>query len=414
MEERDNELAKLERLAESFTTMGNFTQIMRDSYSQLESNYEDVNSRLERVNELLRRSLAERNRLANYLSNILESLNSGVIVTDQAGIINIFNSAAENYTGIPAEGALGKNCMEVIGSLLPSEVQYVLSPGKDNKTGEIIFHTDRGDSPPLAYSITKLQQRHIDDQTGMVVILYDLTEIKGLEDSLKRVSTLAALGEMAATVAHEIRNPLAGIAGFTALLLRDLEPKSESHRLAEKIKGGVANLNDIVENLLDYTRSVTIERADVDPKKVVEEAVRDLHMAGDGAGHSIQIETNARKLRARLDPRLYRMIVANLVKNAIQATPGGGDIYIKLTNTQSGNLILSVEDQGPGIASQTFDKIFTPFFTTKADGTGLGLATVKKLTELHGGRVSAMNKPEGGAVFKVEIPDFSQGERLEA
>lgn len=166
MEERDNELAKLERLAESFTNMGNFTQIMRDSYSQLESKYEDVNSRLERVNELLRRSLAERNRLANYLSNILESLNSGVIVTDQAGIINIFNSAAEKYTGAAAERALGKNCSELIGSLLTGEAGDLFSPNNEKMTGEVIFHTEKGDSPPIAYSISKLQKRHADDQTG--------------------------------------------------------------------------------------------------------------------------------------------------------------------------------------------------------------------------------------------------------
>jgi PAS domain S-box-containing protein len=414
MEERDNELAKLERLAESFTNMGNFTQIMRDSYSKLESKYEDVNSRLERVNELLRRSLAERNRLANYLSNILESLNSGVIVTDRIGIINIFNSAAEKYTGVAAERALGKNCSEVIGSMLIGDASDFFSPHKENITGEIIFHSEKGDSPPIAYSISKLQKRHTEDQAGMVVILYDLTDVRALEDSLKRVSTLAALGEMAATVAHEIRNPLAGIAGFTALLLRDLDSGSESRRLAEKIKGGVANLNAIVENLLDYTRSVTIERAEVDPRTVVEEAIRDLHMGGESIAHSIQIESSARSLKAKLDPQLYGMIVSNLVKNAIQSTPNGGDVHIKLTNSISGDLVLSVEDEGPGIASQAFDKIFTPFFTTKANGTGLGLATVKKLTELHGGRVSAMNRPEGGAVFRVEIPDFSQGEHREA
>ena len=146
MDGRENELEKLEKLAESFLTMGDFTQIMRDSYSRLESQYEDVNTRLARVNELLRQSLSERNRLAHYLPNILESLDTGVIVTDQAGRINVFNSAARKYTGIEPADALGRNLHDIIdiGKARSDEASR-LAAG-ESISGEILLRPTDGTS----------------------------------------------------------------------------------------------------------------------------------------------------------------------------------------------------------------------------------------------------------------------------
>jgi PAS domain S-box-containing protein len=413
MSKRDDELEILEKLAESFSTMGNFTQVLRDSYSRLEAQYHDTNSRLARVNELLRNSLCERNRLIHYLSNILESLDSAVIVTDRSGAITVFNSAAEKYTDIKADAALGKNLDSILnmGNSLRSIELLISENGA--ATGELNLPTGNSGNVPLAYSVTKLHQDSSEDQPGLVIILYNLAEIKQLEDNLKQVSTLAALGEMAATVAHEIRNPLSGIAGFTALLLRDLDKDDPSRRLVEKINQGVSSLNGIVASLLDYTRSISPIREDIDALSVLSEAVTDLQAAQEARAHTIKIESGARQLRANLDPQLFRMVVFNLVKNAMQASPNGGRIKLTIKRRSSGELCLMVDDDGPGIPKDSLDKIFTPFYTTKADGTGLGLATVKKLTELHGGRVLAENRPEGGARFVVEIPDQKSGEPLE-
>jgi PAS domain S-box-containing protein len=408
MKKRESELEKLEKLVDSFSTMGNFTQMMRDTYSRLESKYVDVNSRLAQVNELLRKSLSERNRLAHYLSNILESLDSGVIVTDHTGAINVFNSAAERYTGAKAELALGKKYYDILCLESFTETEEFLQG--EQKSGEMTLVGLDGQSVPVAYSVARLRRTQADDQAGMVVILYDLTQVKILEDHIKQVSTLAALGEMAATVAHEIRNPLAGISGFTALLLRDLKEGTESRRLVEKINGGVASLNAIVENLLDYTRSVSADKVDVDVLSVVREVVSDLKAGLGRESHAVRIESGTRTLNARIDPHLFRLIVFNLVKNAMQVNPEGGHVRLSVKKDGDNRLTLVVEDDGPGISPEVFAKLFTPFFTTKTNGTGLGLATVKKLTELHGGRVTAGNRPEGGAVFTVNIPDSAQGE----
>ncbi len=409
MGNRESELEKLEKLAESFGDMGNITQMMRDSYSRLESKFEDLNSRLARVNELLRRSLAERNRLANYLNRILESLDSGVIVTDQSGIINIFNSAAERYTGIKAQVALGKDYYDIMGEAGSKEAEEILKGRRTSVSGEREFQLPDGLIIPAGYSITVLRQLDDDQTGGLVEILYDLTEIKKLEDNLKKISTLAALGEMAATVAHEIRNPIAGISGFASLLMRDLELGDKNRISAEKIKSGVASLEAIVENLLDFTRSVRPDIQNAEPSKLIEEAVKDFQEEEVKDSHSISVEYGSRKLVARLDPHLFKQIVINLVKNAVQAQPDGGQVKLTLDSSPSSNLILKVEDTGPGIPDDDFDKIFTPFFTTKTNGTGLGLATVKKLVELHAGQVTAANISGGGAVFTIEIPLIEGG-----
>lgn len=409
MGNRESELEKLEKLAESFGNMGNITQMMRDSYSRLESKFEDLHSRLARVNELLRRSLAERNRLANYLNSILESLNSGVIVTDQFGIINIFNSTAEKYTGVKAEAALGRDYYDVLGEAASKEAREILRGRRKSVSGEKKIRLSDGSMIPAGYSITWLRRLDDDETGGLVEILYDLTEIKKLEDNLKKISALAALGEMAATVAHEIRNPIAGISGFASLLLRDLDPGDKNRTSAEKIKSGVASLEATVENLLDYTRTVSPDIQNTEPSRLVEEAINDFQDEEVRENHSITVECGSRSLVARLDPHLFKQVVVNLVKNAVQAQPDGGQIKLTLVNGSSSSLILKVEDTGPGIPDDIFDNLFRPFFTTKTNGTGLGLATVKKLVELHGGQVTAANTPGGGAVFTVEIPYVEGG-----
>ncbi len=406
MGKKENELEKLEKLAESLTDMGAITQIVRNSYTRLESKIDDENSRLARVNDLLRESLVERNRLANYLNNILESIDSGVIVTDKGGRINIFNTAAEKFTGIPAESALGENYGRILGKSASPEADLIINGEISSASGEKTLRPEEGVGIPTAYSISKLRKFGDDSMEGMVEIIYNLTETKQLEQKLQHLSTLAALGEMAATVAHEIRNPLAGISGFTSLLREDLEDDEKNRDTVMKISRGVDALNSIVGNLLDFTKSVSPNRMEVDPISVIEETISEFQADDNSKNHTFELEYGSRSLRAELDPDLFRQIVYNLTKNAVQTKPEGGHIKIRLKKSPAAGLMLDVEDDGPGIRDDIIHRIFTPFFTTKTNGIGLGLATVKKFVELHGGRVTAENKPEGGALFSVDFSNY--------
>jgi len=409
MEKKETELKKLEELAESFTDMGALTQMVRNSYTKLESKIDDEYSRLARVNDLLRKSLEERKRLANYLNNILESIGSGVIVTDHDGRIRIFNSAAERFTGIAAEAAFGREYNDVLQSAASPEANHVIAGKKISASGEKTLRPRKDIEIPVAYSISKLRRFGDDDNMeGMVEILYNLTETKKLEENLQKISTLAALGEMAATVAHEIRNPLSGIAGFAALLSRDLENDEKNLQTVNKIRKGVNALNAIVTNLLDFTKTVNPNKMEIDPAQIIEETIDEIKADLESRNHTFDFEKGKLKLRANLDPDLFRQIVFNLARNAVQTNPDGGHVRLKLSKLSAANLVLKVEDDGPGISDEIKDRIFTPFFTTKTNGIGLGLATVKKLVELHGGRIKAGNRPGGGAVFTVDIPALKE------
>lgn len=406
MGKKETELKKLEELAESLTGMGAFTQMVRNSYTKLESKIDDEYTRLARINDLLRKSLQERNRLANYLNNILESVDSGVIVTDQNGRIKIFNSAASRYTGVTAQDALGADYFDLPGVSASGEAAMVLNGERSSVSGEKTLHGGEDEEIPVAYSITRLQRFEDDNMDGIVEIIYNLTETRKLEENLQRVSTLAALGEMAATVAHEIRNPLSGIAGFASLLYRDLENDTNNIETVQKIKKGVDALNAIVTNLLDFTKTVDPNRLEINPADLIEETLEEVKVDLESRNHTFEVEKGSAKLKVKLDPDLFRQIVFNLAKNAIQTNPEGGHIRLRLTKSSPANFVLDVEDDGPGISDSIKSRIFMPFFTTKTNGIGLGLATVKKLVELHGGRVVAENRPEGGAVFTINIPDI--------
>jgi len=405
---KEDELVNLERLAESFASLGNITRQITVSYGNLESRFEDQNARLERINDLLRRSLLERNQIANYLSNILESLTSGVIVTDENGVINVFNSAAEVLSEIKTENAIGRDFFELFRGLEFLKAREVLEGLKKNISGEAYCENNPGKSIPVAYSVSRLKGDEREGGLGIVVILHNLTEIKRLEENLKQVSTLAALGEMAATVAHEIRNPLAGIVGFTSLLMKDLAGDEAKLRLADKINRGVASLNAIVGNLLDYTRTITPEMVDTDPVPLIEDTVTVIRAESNRDNMEIDIITDSKKLVAKLDPFLFQQMTLNLIKNAIQANSENPRVTVMLKMTSDG-FTVEISDNGPGIPADYEEKIFMPFFTTKTNGTGLGLAIVKKLTELQGGSITAGNKPDGGAVFRFCIPQGSGG-----
>lgn len=406
MGKKETEFKKLEEIAESLTDLGDLTRIVSASHTGMESKTDSDYSRLARVNDLLLSSLKERNRLAVYLNNILESIDSGVIVTDKEGRIGIFNSAAEKITGIRARDAMGISYSDVMGSEASREADLILSGARSSASGEKIYNSEDGIQIPIAYSLSRLRNIGNEETEGLVEILYNLTETRKLEEDLKRVSTLAALGEMAATVAHEIRNPLSGIAGFTDLLMRDLDTNDQNRETVKKIRKGVIALNNIVNNLLDFTKAITPNRMNVDPVTLIEETIDEVRADSEAKAHTFEIVKGSKKLRVNLDPDLFRQIIYNLTRNAIQTNPGGGHVRLRLSESCEPDFAMDVEDDGPGIPEAIKERIFIPFFTTKTNGIGLGLAMVKKLVELHGGKIIAGNNPRGGAIFTVTIPNI--------
>jgi signal transduction histidine kinase len=229
-----------------------------------------------------------------------------------------------------------------------------------------------------------------------------------LEAEALRQSRLAAMGEMAAMLAHEVRNPLGAMELFTGLLLEDLQDRPEALRLARQVAGGIVDLNHLVTNLLEFTRTQRPSRQPVDCCAAADQVLR---YADDLiAAHAITVERAyaAPHVVALADPHLLRPVLLNLMRNAAQAMPEGGTLRITIEPDGDG-VRLIVADTGPGIPAAAQAEIFRPFYTTRAKGTGLGLAVVQGLVTAMGGELLLASEPGAGAAFTVVLPAEEMG-----
>lgn len=210
---------------------------------------------------------------------------------------------------------------------------------------------------------------------------------------------LADLGEMSAVLAHEIRNPLASLKGNAQLLAESLGEEMRERRKAERLVSEAVRLQGLTDDLLELAREGPIRRATVDPSELARAAAQ----ARDGQGGRIEIDAGGAPPRWRMDaPRMTR-VLDNLLANALQASPEGERVRLRIRG-EPARLVFEVEDRGPGIPDEVRDRLFDPFVTSRAAGTGLGLAVARRIVEMHGGEIGASAVPEGGTLLRVELP----------
>ncbi len=227
---------------------------------------------------------------------------------------------------------------------------------------------------------------------------------KNLE--LARRERLAALGELAAGVAHEIRNPLAGIQLYASVLDRDLHDRPKDREVVVRISRGVRHIESIVRDILAFARGAQPATRAVRLDELVEDTVAQAAPAASARRIRLDVDAGFADGAIRCDVGQIQRVLLNLVLNAIDATGDGGVVRVRDRGvSRDGALrVLAVEDDGPGIPEDHLDRIFNPFFTTKDQGTGLGLAIAHRIVESHEGRLTAANRPEGGAVFTLALP----------
>ncbi len=241
--------------------------------------------------------------------------------------------------------------------------------------------------------------------TGAVEVFDDVTELRGLAERAERADRLKQLGEMAAGVAHEIRNPLNGIEGFASLLVRDLPEGDKRRRFAQLIVEGVRDLNRTVTGLLEFTRPRRLERRLHDPVDLARAVVEVAGADASAAGVAITLDDRWTPRGALLcDGAQLKQVLLNLLRNAgeaaAEAHPGAGRVVLALESAPEG-LAITVDDDGAGVPLESRQLIFTPFHTTKEHGTGLGLAVSFAIVQLHGGSLTVEDGPLGGARFRV-------------
>lgn len=253
----------------------------------------------------------------------------------------------------------------------------------------------------LAYSdvTEKLQQSH--DQLLRTVQTLQL-ELGEKNRLLERKNRLAALGEMAAGLAHEIRNPLGGIQLYASLLAGDVKDRPDSLKVVHKITAGVKRLEGLVGQVLQFSREMTATLDDADLAELVAQSVDLASRTLEERGVRCVVDGPS-TLPVRADGLLLSQAVLNLVLNAAEAMEPGGVVTVQYGGAGGVRFALSVRDTGPGIPPELIDKVFNPFFTTKDTGTGLGLAIVHRIVEAHNGTITAANNPDGGARFEVTV-----------
>jgi signal transduction histidine kinase len=257
------------------------------------------------------------------------------------------------------------------------------------------------------HRVTENLQRSHDALAGEVRRLQQ--ELASSDAQLQRSKRLAALGEMAAGIAHEIRNPLAAIHLYASMLVEDLSPEANAGQMAAKIAHAVRGLNAIVTDVLAFARDIAPRRQRVIWRDLVDRAIDAVTPQLRAAGAMVQCDdlADGDHLSLEADPHLMHQVLLNLLRNAVEA--GATTVRLSAALDEAGFVQLSVHDDGPGIPDEAIDRIFNPFFTTRNTGTGLGLAIVHRIVDAHGGAISVHNAaaPRRGAVFTLTLPQSS-------
>jgi two-component system sensor kinase FixL len=336
---------------------------------------------------------------------VVDSAVDGIIVIDAHGRVETFNPAAERLFGYTAAEVLGHN----VDMLMPSPyheehdsyLARYLATGRAKIIGigrEVQGRRKDGSVFPLHLSVGQIT---VGGERRFTGILHDLSNRVQLEEKVREQTTLAKLGEMAAVIAHEVKNPLAGIRGAMQVIASRLPPEGSHPQVVKEIIGRIDALDAMMKDLLLFARPPKPKRLRTEVVPLVE-TTADL-LGRDPAMGELQIEIGGSAPPVLADPDMLRIVFQNLLINSAHATQGKGRIRVEVATLDS-TCRIAFMDNGPGIPPEIREKIFTPFFTTKSRGSGLGLPTTKRLIEANEGRVAISCPPGGGTTVVVELP----------
>jgi two-component system sensor histidine kinase AtoS len=376
---------------------------------------------LEDANRELRHRLEELADLKSYTDNILASMTNGLVTVDLDGRVVTLNPAAELMTGFFAGEATGRYCTDVFAG----------TP----QLGEILMETisSRAAYPGLAVTLRRRNGRTLSVEIsaaplkggegkdlGVIAVMRDLTVVRELENRLRRSDRLAALGSLAAGLAHEIKNPLTSLLTFSRHLTRRFDDEQFRAKFQSVVPHELQRINGIVERLLELARPSRLSFAAVRLPALLERVVDLCAHELDSRGVRLTREY-ARDLPAIwADADALHQSLVNLVRNALDAMPAGGRLILRVGWAGTDDIVVTggrspaagrrvqieVEDSGVGIAPEAADRVFNPFFSTKETGTGLGLALTHKMIEDHGGVIDFRAAPGGGTIFRIALPLF--------
>ena len=372
------------------TAFDSFTRASRSleaCYTALQKRIEGLTEELKDKNEKLTEALMEAEKNKDYLDAVLYSMEEAIIVLDHTETITMINRPALEMLGLDA-GIIGSRYSQLPMNISENGSGPVLRVGQ-KKLNVIV-----SDSPVVDSK---------GDSRGRVIQIKDVTGMRQMEALHERNKRLISLGEMAAKIVHEVRNPLCSIELFASMLERDVQGK-EQKDLAAGVSAGIHSLNNILTNMLFFARPQKPVMARIDLKQITDDVLWLLSPFMELRGVRTQKKYDG-NWYIEGDGELLKQSIMNLTINAVQAMAGGGAIEVCLRGADGEGAVLDIKDEGTGIDPENVEKIFDPFFSTKEKGSGLGLAIASKIMQAHGGYIRVSSEPGKGSTFSMHFLD---------
>ncbi|MCW3982787.1 MAG: PAS domain S-box protein [Candidatus Bathyarchaeota archaeon] len=338
------------------------------------------------------------------LQSILQASPDAIIAVDIDGYITECNNQVTAISGFDREYLLSKPSIEFIPeehrSKLIEQMQKMIQRKNGTERFETVFLKKDGSTYPAEFSVKILRDEN-DQPLGYVGIIRDLSERKLLEQRLLKSQRLAAIGELAGMVGHDIRNPLAAIRNAHYYIKKKCRGcmKGEILPMLEIIDKSIDHADSIVNDLLEYSKDLKLDLVERSPKELLEKALKLIKTS-----HNVRVVDSTTDTKLKVDENKALRVFVNLIKNAFDAMPRGGTLEVKSALDEQGQVTITFSDTGVGIPSDMLPKVFTPLFTTKAQGMGFGLAISKRIVEAHGGHISVKSEVGKGTTFTVVLP----------
>ena len=376
-----------QELQDAFGAFNQLSAQLTESYQQLEVRVAGLTSALETEQDERIKELTEKERVASRLASLLHALPGGVVVIDGEGKVQEHNPAAELLLGQPL---LGLPWSEII--------QRSFAPRSD----------DGHDISLVDGRKVNISTCPLGSEPGQILLITDVTEIRYLQDRTGQQQRLAAMGKMAASLAHQIRTPLSSALLYVSNLKRQVLSDEDRFSLTEKMTSRLRHLEQLIEDMLMYSREGKVGEELFSSQNLLNDLYQGLEPQLELTQTQFSSTNNERDLMIHGNRQMILSAITNLAMNAMQAMKEcdkteAGKIEV-IISKEKNNVCIALKDNGPGIPLEVQDQIFDPFYTTRTQGTGLGLAVVQAVAKAHDGNVMLESIPNQGSIFKITLP----------
>lgn len=383
--------ARAQQLEDAFAAFNQLSVRLESSYRDLENRVEQLKKELEQARNARIQQLSEKERIANRLKHLLELMPGGLIVLDGNGCVAECNPAAEQIFELP-----------LLHSAWHEVIATSVLPQKQNQAEVLLRNGKR----------ISISTRPLDTEPGQILLIMDVTKQYALQQMLQRHERLSAMGEMAATLAHQVRTPLATAILYLSHFSNENLAPIQYARISNKIKTRLLHLERMVADMLQFTRGGSYSMQYLTVTELLEEIEINVESIRSEGSVTIQMVNGCGSKAIIGNKEVLTGAIMNLVNNAVQACDDSCHIIIETFVKNGRFLSFIVKDNGPGIDEDIQSKLFTPFFTTKTDGTGLGLAVVRSVVAAHGGSIRLTSKLGEGSCFELSFSEAPVQEKI--